>query len=124
MLAVYDEPAYPAAAVGTGARNEPDPSEDRGPLNRMNALCASPGHWLSKFGGVSTRRLANYLAWFTWALDARWAGPALVLLAEEVRTRAYPTTRRGYAATPYPSTRSSTSRRACPERVNTAICFS
>ena len=39
---------------------------------------------------------------FTWALDARRAGSALALLAEEARYRAYPTARRGYAATPYP----------------------
>lgn len=66
-----DDPAYPAAALGTGARNEPHPSGDRGPLNRTSALCSSSGHWLSRFRGVSTRRLANYLAWPTWALDAR-----------------------------------------------------
>lgn len=102
MLVSDDEPAYPGAALGTGARNEPHPSGDRGPLNRMNALCSSLRHWLSRFRGVSTRRLANYLAWFTWALDARRAGSALALLAEEARARAYTTTRRGYAATPYP----------------------
>ena len=102
VLVSDDEPAYPAAALGTGARNELHPSGDRGPLNRMNALCSSLRHWLSRFRGVSTRRLANYLAWFTWALDARRAGSALALLEEEARARAYPTTRRGYAATPYP----------------------
>lgn len=102
VLASDDEPAHPAAAVGTGARNEPHPSGDGGPLNRTSALCSSPGHWLSRFRGVSTRRFANCLAWFTWALDARRAGSALALLAEGARARAYPTTRRGCAATPYP----------------------
>ncbi|MST72312.1 hypothetical protein FYJ68_04205 [Olsenella sp. CA-Schmier-601-WT-1] len=91
----------PAAALGTGAANERYPSSDRAALNRVNAACSAPRHWLARFRGVSTRRLANYLAWYKWSLDARRTESPADLLAEPTALTRWD----GYASTTYPHAR-------------------
>lgn len=96
-----DQPV-PAAALGTGAANERHPSTDRAALNRASAACPALRHWLARFRGVSTRRLANYLAWYQWSLDARRAVSPADLLADQAGRPTELTSWHGYASAPYP----------------------
>ena len=57
--------AYAAVAVSQGRGS----ATDRTALNGASAACLALRHWPVRFRGVSTRRLANYLAWCQWPLD-------------------------------------------------------
>ena len=79
------------AEMGVAAHERFASSGPRAPLNRVNALHSALKAFLARFGGVSTRRLPNYLAWFCWAREARRGGDAASLLRAQMGSGAYRT---------------------------------
>lgn len=74
-------------------------------INRVNNLHRNMRDFLAHFHGVSTRRLANYLAWFKWAWSfriRRSAAQLAELIVKQATGNTYETSWRGYRATPYP----------------------
>ena len=90
------------AEMGVAAHERFASSGPRAPLNRVNALHSALKAFLARFGGVSTRRLPNYLAWFCWAREARRGGDAASLLRAQMGSGTYRTGWRGLWRQPCP----------------------
>lgn len=104
------------AEMGVAAHERFASSGPRAPLNRVNALHSALKAFLARFGGVSTRRLPNYLAWFCWAREARRGGDAASLLR-----RRWGRGHTGRAGAGSGGSRARSTRRfPCHMRVNTA----
>ena len=77
-----------------------------GPINAVNALHSRLSAFLAGFGGVSVRRLANYVSWFLWREAARRQDGRegrLSLLRSQVGAGRYKTSWRGLWEVPYPA---------------------
>ena len=68
--------------LGVASHDAVPASEAVDRLGMAGALHRCPRRSPDKFAGVSTRRLAHYLAWFEWAEQIRRSGsqPARVML--------------------------------------------
>ena len=74
-------------------------------INRINNVHSNLKDFLRRFGGVSTRRLDNYLAWFKWRMSFdrdRTPQEAAELVVKQAAQGTYETKWRGYKDTPYP----------------------
>lgn len=69
MLAAYVLPLAEAGAAAHNRYGSAEAGEDE--LGMVNALHARLRSFLSRFNGVSTRRLQRYLWWFCWEEQAR-----------------------------------------------------
>ncbi len=86
------------------AEHAPVPAADSGgALGMVNSLHQRLKRFLSRFAGVSTRRLGHYLAWFEWAEQARRSGsrPQSTLSGQAANGR-YENTRAELTAAPQP----------------------
>ena len=89
--------------LGAAAHDAGPASEAGGRLGMVNALHQRLKRFLGRFAGVSTRRLAHYLAWFEWAEQVRRSGsrPARVMSGQAAAGR-YESTRAALFAAPQP----------------------
>lgn len=79
-------------------------AHDHAPMNRVNALHSRMRTFLKPFGGVSTRRLDLYLAWFKWSESFKRDSTAesIELTMKQMVCGIYDTSRKKLKNTPYP----------------------
>lgn len=89
--------------IGAASHDAGPASEAAGRLGMAGALHRRLKRFLGRFAGVSTRRLAHYLAWFEWAEQVRRSGsrPAGVMSGQAAAGR-YESTRAALFAAPQP----------------------
>lgn len=70
-------------------------------LGNINSLHSRFKNFIRQMHGVSTRRLENYLAWFSWLENFKRNENKNKLIIDSITNNKYETTIRGYANTPY-----------------------
>ena len=70
-------------------------------LANVNSLHSRFKNFIRKLHGVATRRLANYLVWFTWLENYKRSENKIDILMNSLKNNYYTTTMREYKNTPY-----------------------
>ena len=70
-------------------------------LANVNSLHSRFKEFIKKLHGVSTRRLENYLVWFSWIENYKRSENKSELLMDSLKNNTYKTTIREYKNTPY-----------------------
>ena len=70
-------------------------------LGNINSLHSRFKNFIRQMHGVSTRRLENYLTWFSWLENFKRNENKNKLIIDSITNNRYETTIRDYANTPY-----------------------